>query len=148
MAAAPSSSTRHSTRRVQPVRRYGFDSDNSEDDSDNEDTTFDPPHITDESSSDTDSDGSEDLEASAEDGWTIIEPTDVSDATNFVFIGEWGWTDTEIDSTEFTVRDYIIKFLPDNLFETLTKWVNDRVLIENVRMMKSKKKCTGKMLLF
>ena len=127
--------TSRPTRARIPVKRYGFDH-SSEDESDND---IDPLGLhqfpdnvaeLDNSSTSSDEDCNAIDEAGVASDWITVEPNDPIDLEIIPFLSSEQWR----YPSDMDLYDYICKFLPDSLFESLCTWTNRRANIYNATM--------------
>lgn len=140
--------SRAPTRVIVRPRRYGFDPESDDNiEGDDTDTEGEDNPDSDASSGDSfaDDDDNPDSDASSGDSladdddnsgvdhppvnMTFVEPgSEENRVVEIDFSGQTGWNNN-IDTTSFEEEDYISLLLPEQLFDSLSKWTNSRATI-------------------
>ena len=61
--------------------------------------------------------------------WQFVLCGEDSDPSDVAFSGSPGMRN-DIDTSQWTLRDYILHFMPDTLIEKLTNWTNSCILVK------------------
>ena len=105
--------TRRTVRNIAPPRRYGYDDASSEDmDADGDDEYI--PMVNSASSSDNDDDDLQTATSDDDDDWHFVQLGEDSGPLQVTFSGSPGMRN-DIDTSEWSLREYIRHYLPDNL---------------------------------
>ena len=124
------SGSRRTVRNIAPPCRYGFDASSEDDFEDGDDEYL--PMSNSGSSSDSDEDDLPTATLPSEGGdneWQFVLCGEDSGPSDVAFSGSPGMRN-DIDTSQWTLRDYILHFMPDTLIEKLTNWTNSCILVK------------------
>ena len=123
--------SRRSLREKVSVRRYGIDSDISDDDNElsDEDASDRSVDFDEEDSADSESPVEDhDTLEDNNDGWEFVQPVDNCEEIKFDFVGE-----QMLHVMPQSTEEFIDLFLPESLISKMCAWTNSRALIEKSR---------------
>ena len=128
--------SRKSSRKSLSPQRYGFDLSPEDEDSEFEEEEYQVEVSAEDSSSRSDEDTSAELPLAAGDcaaiEWQFVT-VGADNRPAVTFSGNPGMQNG-VDTSDWTLIDYMRHFLPDSLFENITKWTNSCIVIKNAEL--------------